>query len=264
MKTFLSGKVALVTGSTQGIGLEIASQLANAGCRLMLNGIDDPASVEMAKEKVRSAAGADEVEFSAADLSDPAQAIGLIADTTNSFGRVDILVNNAGVQHVAPLEAFSDEAWNRIIEINLSAPFRLIRQVLPIMRANAWGRIINIASVHGLVASKHKSAYVAAKHGLVGLTKTVALETAAEPITCNAVCPGYVRTALLEAQIAKYALTEGISPEEAAESILGEKQPSGNYITPTDIAAMVEFLCADSSAQITGSVFNIDGGWTAQ
>ena len=154
--------------------------------------------------------------------------------------------------------------WDRIVEINLSAPFRLIRQVLPVMRANAWGRIINIASVHGLVASPHKSAYVAAKHGLVGLTKTVALETAAEPITCNAVCPGYVRTALIEAQIAKHALIEDISSEDAAESILGEKQPSGNFITPTDIGAMVSFLCADSGAQITGSVFTIDGGWTAQ
>jgi len=263
MKMFLNGKIALVTGSTQGIGLEIACQLANAGCQLMLNGIDDPASIETAKEKLRTA-GADEMAFSAADLSDPAQAAVLITDTINRFGHIDILVNNAGIQHIAPVEAFTDEMWDRIVEINLSAPFRLTRQVLPAMRANAWGRIINIASVHGLVASPHKSAYVAAKHGLVGLTKTVALETAAEPITCNAVCPGYVRTALIEAQIAKHALTEDISPEDAAESILGEKQPSGNFVTPTDIGAMVSFLCTDTSAQITGSVFTIDGGWTAQ
>ncbi len=206
----------------------------------------------------------DEAAFSGADLSDPAQAAGLISDAMTHFGRVDILVNNAGIQQLAPVEAFTDEAWDRIVEINLSAPFRLIRQVLPSMRTNAWGRIINIASVHGLVASRHKAAYVTTKHGLIGLTKTVALETAAEPITCNAVCPGYVRTALIEAQIAKQALTEDISPEHAAESILGEKQPSGNFIAPTDIGAMVSFLCADTSAQITGSVFTIDGGWTAQ
>jgi len=263
MNISLNEKVALVTGSTQGIGLEIACQLAKAGCRLMLNGLDVPDLVETAKQKVRDA-GADEVTFSAADLSDPEQAAGLIAETANHFGRVDILVNNAGIQHVAPLEDFSDEAWDRVIEINLSAPFRLIRQVLPVMRANAWGRIINIASVHGLVASKNKSAYVSAKHGLVGLTKTVALETAAEAITCNAICPGYVRTALLEAQIDKRAMTEGISLEASAESILGEKQPSASFVTPTDIGAMVVFLCADSGAQITGSTFNIDGGWTAQ
>jgi len=263
MTTFLKGKTALVTGSTQGIGLEIACQMAQAGCQLMINGIDDLSSIETAKEKLRGA-GADEVAFSGADLSDPVQAIELITDAMNSFGHIDILVNNAGIQHLAPVEAFTDEMWDRIVEINLSAPFRLIRQVLPAMRANAWGRIINIASVHGLVASPYKAAYVAAKHGLVGLTKTVALETAAEPITCNAVCPGYVRTALIEAQIAKHALSEDISAEEAAESILGEKQPSGNFIAPTDIGAMVSFLCTDTSAQITGSVITIDGGWTAQ
>ncbi len=263
MKTFLNGKTALVTGSTRGIGLEIACQLANAGCRLMLNGIDDSSSIEAAKAKLR-AAGADEMAFSGADLSDPGQAAGLISDAMNSFGHIDILVNNAGIQNLAPIEDFTDDDWDRIIEINLSAPFRLIRQVLPTMRANAWGRIINIASVHGLVASSHKSAYVTSKHGLVGLTKSVALETAAEPITCNAVCPGYVRTALIEAQIAKHALSEEISPEDAAESILSEKQPSGNFVAPADIGAMVSFLCTDSSAQITGSVFTIDGGWTAQ
>ncbi len=263
MTEFLNGKTALVTGSTQGIGLEIALSLATAGCRLMLNGIDDPSSVEMATAKLRTA-GAVEVAFSGADLSDPRQTAGLISDVMDGFGCIDILVNNAGIQHVAGVESFADEDWDRIIEINLSAPFRLIRQALPTMRSNAWGRIINIASVHGLVASRHKSAYVAAKHGIVGLTKTVALETAAEPITCNAVCPGYARTALVEAQIAKYALDEGISHEDAAASILGEKQPSGNFIAPADIGAMVSFLCADSGSQITGSVFTIDGGWTAQ
>ncbi len=263
MTAFLNGKTALVTGSTQGIGLEIALSLATAGCRLMLNGIDDPRLIETATAKSR-AAGSEEVAFSDADLSNPEQAAGLISDVVDRFGRIDILVNNAGIQHVAPVESFTDEDWDRIVELNLSAPFRLIRQALPTMRANAWGRIINIASVHGLVASPYKSAYVAAKHGLIGLTKTVALETAAEPITCNAVCPGYARTALVEAQIEKHALDEKISAEAAAELILGEKQPSGEFIAPADIGAMVSFLCADSGAQITGSVFTIDGGWTAQ
>ena len=259
----LDGKIALVTGSTSGIGLEIARQLAKAGCRLMLNGIEAPSMVEDAITSLRTT-GADEVFFSDADLTDPMQAARLIADTLDNFGAIDILVNNAGIQHVAPIEAFTDENWDRIVEINLSAPFRLIRQALPAMRANSWGRVINIASVHGLVSSPHKSAYVAAKHGLVGLTKTVALETAAEPITCNALCPGYVRTALVESQIATKAEAENMSIEEAAESILREKQPSRNFIAASDIGAMVTFLCSDASSQITGSVFTIDGGWTAQ
>ena len=229
----------------------------------MLNGIDTPSMVEDAKNELRRA-GADELFFSDADLSEPLQAARLISDTLDSFGAIDILVNNAGVQHVTPIETFTDEHWDRIIEINLSAPFRLIRQALPAMRTNAWGRVINIASVHGLVASPHKSAYVAAKHGLVGLTKTVALETAADPITCNALCPGYVRTALMEAQITTKAETGNMSTEEAVESILREKQPSGSFVAASDIGAMVTFLCCEASAQITGSVFTIDGGWTAQ
>jgi 3-hydroxybutyrate dehydrogenase len=260
---FLDGRTALVTGSTGGIGLEIARQLAEAGCGLMVHGIDGPAAVEAAIADLRNS-GAGEVFFSDADLTEPLQAEGLITDTLARLGALDILVNNAGIQHVAPLEAFSDENWQRIIEINLSAPFRLIRRALPVMRANGWGRIINIASVHGLVASRHKSAYVAAKHGLVGLTKTVALETAAEPITCNALCPGYVRTALMEAQIASLAAAENISPEQAAESILHEKQPSNRFVAPADIGSMVAFLCSAASSQITGAALTIDGGWSAQ
>ena len=263
MTKLLNGKIAVITGSTSGIGLEITRHLAKAGCRLMIHGIDPPPVVENAMADLY-AAGAAEVVFHDADLTQPMQTAQLIPDALDNFGAIDILVNNAGVQHVAPVEAFTDEHWDRIVEINLSAPFRLIRQALPAMRDNAWGRIINIASVHGLVASRHKSAYVAAKHGLVGLTKTVALETAAEPITCNALCPGYVRTPLLESQITAKALAENMSPEDAAESILGEKQPSKTFIAPPDIAAMVTFLCSDASAQITGSVFTIDGGWTAQ
>jgi 3-hydroxybutyrate dehydrogenase len=261
--TLLNGKIVLVTGSTSGIGLEIARQFAKTGCRLMIHGIDPPSVVENAVADLY-ATGADEVVFNDADLTEPMQTARLIPDVLDNFGAIDILVNNAGVQHVAPVESFTDEYWDRIIEINLSAPFRLIRQALPAMRANAWGRIINIASVHGLVASRHKSAYVAAKHGLVGLTKTVALETAAEPITCNALCPGYVRTALVESQIAAKAKVESMSPEDAAESILSEKQPSQSFIAPSDIGAMATFLCSDASSQITGALFTIDGGWTAQ
>ncbi len=263
MTTFLNGKIALVTGSTSGIGLEIARQLGQAGCRVMLNGIDTPSMVEDVLADLRTTT-AQEVLFNNADLTDPIQAGRLIEGTLDSFGAIDILINNAGVQHVSPIEAFTDEHWDRILEINLSAPFRLIRQALPAMRANGWGRVINIASVHGLVASRHKSAYVAAKHGLVGLTKTVALETAAEPITCNALCPGYVRTELVESQIASKARAESISSEEAAESILREKQPSQHFIAPADIGSMVTFLCSEQSSQITGSMFTIDGGWTAQ
>ncbi len=259
----LDGKVALVTGSTRGIGLEIASQLAGSGCRLMLNGIDGPDEIEAAMD-VLGAAGAGEMAFDDTDLADSARAAGLIDATVDRFGAIDILVNNAGIQHVAPLAEFPDENWNRIIEINLSAPFRLIKRALPAMRAGGWGRIVNIASVHGLVASAYKSAYVAAKHGLVGLTKTVALETAAEPITCNAVCPGYVRTQLIETQIAARARTLGQSMADAVPAFLSEKQPSGAFVAPSDIGAIVAFLCSDAGAQITGSTFTIDGGWTAQ
>ncbi len=263
MTTFLEGKTALVTGSTSGIGFEIARQLAQAGCGLMLNGVEKPSVVENAIADLRNT-GVDEVSFSDADLTDPVQVERLVAETLDRFGTIDILVNNAGIQHVAPIETFADDNWDRIIEINLSAPFRLIRKILPVMRTNGWGRVINIASVHGLVASRHKSAYVAAKHGLVGLTKTVALETAVEPITCNALCPGYVRTALMESQITSKARAERISTEEAAESILLEKQPSLSFISPADIGSMVTFLCSEAGDQITGAALTIDGGWSAQ
>lgn len=263
MTVFLEGKTALVTGSTSGIGLEIARQLARAGCGLMLNGIEEPSVVEDLIIDLRNT-GACEVSFSDADLTAPIHVERLVADTLNCFDAIDVLVNNAGIQHVAPIETFSDDNWERIIEINLSAPFRLIRQILPLMRTNGWGRVINIASVHGLVASRHKSAYVSAKHGLVGLTKTVALETASEPITCNALCPGYVRTALMESQIASKAEIECISPEEAAELILLEKQPSLSFVSPADIGSLVTFLCSEAGTQITGAALTIDGGWSAQ
>lgn len=259
----LSEKTALVTGSTSGIGKQIAAALASAGCRIVLNGIDGPDLAAQAKEQML-AAGAPEVVMSDINLLEADAARCLVDFAYEQFGSLDILVNNAGIQHVAPVETFSDGDWNRVLELNLSAPFRLIRSALPRMRENDWGRIVNIASVHGLVASIHKSAYVAAKHGLVGLTKAVALETSLDSITCNAVCPGYVRTALIETQIQAHAQAQGVNADVAAQNFLGEKQPSRDFISPSDIGALVVFLCSPSSAQVTGATFPIDGGWTAQ
>ena len=259
----LNEKTAVVTGSTSGIGKQIALSLASAGCRIVLNGIDAQEIAQQAREDML-AAGAAAVVVSNDNLFEAGATATLVGFAREQFGSLDILVNNAGIQHVAPIEAFSDEHWNRIIELNLSVPFRLIRNVLPAMRENGWGRIVNIASVHGLVASAHKSAYVAAKHGLVGLTKTVALETGGQSITCNAICPGYVRTALTETQIEALAEARGTDTEVAAQAFLSQKQPSGDFVSPSDIGAMVVFLCSRSGAQITGSTFTIDGGWTAQ
>lgn len=259
----LSEKTALVTGSTSGIGKQIALSLASAGCRIVLNGIEGCDIAKQAREDML-AAGAPDVAVSNDNLLEASAARTLIDFACERFSSLDILVNNAGIQHVAPIEAFSDEDWNRVVELNLSAPFRLTRNVLPGMRENGWGRIVNIASVHGLVASVHKSAYVAAKHGLVGLTKAVALETSGQSITCNAICPGYVRTELVETQIEALAQARGLDTEIAVQTFLSEKQPSGNFVSPADIGAMVVFLCSHSGAQITGSTFTIDGGWTAQ
>ncbi|MEE4238918.1 MAG: 3-hydroxybutyrate dehydrogenase [Anderseniella sp.] len=258
----LTGRTALVTGSTSGIGKAIALSLAEQGCRIMINGIDGPQALEAAREEML-AAGAQKVALSDHNLLEPVTAGDLIAMTRSTLGGLHILVNNAGIQHVAPVDSFTDGHWDRIIGLNLSAPFRLIRHALPVMRDGGWGRIINIASVHGLVASVNKSAYIAAKHGLVGLTKTVALETAAEPVTCNAICPGYVRSALLESQILDYAAVHNLELDEAAKSFLREKQPSENFVSPSDIGALALFLCSDAAAQITGAAFPIDGGWTA-
>jgi len=259
----LAGKTALITGSTSGIGLEIAHSLSKAGCRLMLHGIATSELVEQVSNDMRSS-GAPDVFFNGADLSQSPQTISLINDAIEKLGTIDILVNNAGVQHVAPVDSFSDAHWDNIIEINLSAPFRLIRAALPIMRENEFGRIINIASVHGLVASEHKAAYIAAKHGLIGLTKTVALETATQTVTCNAISPGFVRTQLIESQIVSKAQKLDISINAAAAMILQDKQPSLEFVEPTDIASLAVFLCSDAAKQITGSTFTMDGGWTAQ
>ena len=261
--TSLAGKVAVVTGSTSGIGLGIARTLAGAGADLMLNGFGEPAAIEalrgaLAKEfKVRA-------NYDGADMSKPAEVRRLIERATSELGRVDIVVNNAGIQHVAPMEEFPDERWDAVLAINLSASFHAIKAVLPQMKQRGWGRIINIASAHGLVASADKVAYVAAKHGLVGMTKVAALETAATGITCNAICPGWVLTPLVQKQINELARREKIPETEAKRRLLAEKQPSGEFVTPEQIGALALYLCSEAAAQIRGAALSIDGGWTAQ
>ena len=259
----LQGKVAVVTGSTSGIGLGIARALGSAGAHLVLNGFGDAAAIaalreQLAREfKVR-------VRYDGADLAKPAEVRGLIERSAAEFGRVDILVNNAGIQHVAPIEEFPDDRWDAVIALNLSACFHAIKAALPFMRRRAWGRIINISSAHGLVASTQKVAYVAAKHGLLGMTKVVALETATTPITCNAICPGWVLTPLVQKQIDDLAAREKIAQAEAKRRLLAEKQPSGEFVTTEQIGALALYLCSDAAAQIRGAALAIDGGWTAQ
>jgi 3-hydroxybutyrate dehydrogenase len=253
----LDGKVALVTGSTSGIGLGIARALAAEGASIMLNGFGDAAEIERLRAELKA-------RYHAADMAKPAEVRRLVEEAVSQLGRVDILVNNAGIQHVAPVEQFPDERWDAVIAINLSASFHAIKAALPHMRRRGWGRIINIASAHGLVASAQKAAYVAAKHGVVGLTKVVALETAASGITCNAICPGWVLTPLVQKQIDDLAGREKLSGDEAKRRLLAEKQPSGEFATPAEIGALAAFLCSDAASQIRGASLSIDGGWTAQ
>ncbi|MFB9066839.1 3-hydroxybutyrate dehydrogenase [Pseudofulvimonas gallinarii] len=258
----LKEKVALVTGSTSGIGLAVAEGLARAGCQVMLNGLGSPEQITQAREQVAAHGG--EVDYSDADLSETAQVEAMVAATEQRFGRIDILVNNAGIQHVARVEAFPAAKWDAIIAINLSAAFHAMRVALPGMQARGHGRIINIASVHGLVASDSKSAYVAAKHGIIGLTKVVALENAEADITCNAVCPGWVLTPLVQKQIDDRAAREGIPVKEAERALLAEKQPSLRFTRPEDIADAVRFLCGPGAGNMTGTTITLDGGWTAR
>lgn len=259
----LKGKSAVVTGSTSGIGLGVARALAAQGANLMLNGFGDAGEIERlraglaAEFKVKAA-------FNGADMTRPEQIRELIAATARELGTVDILVNNAGIQHTAPLEAFPEERWDAIIAINLSSSFHTVKAALPRMLERNWGRIINIASVHGLVASVHKAAYIAAKHGLVGLTKVIALETAQTRITCNAICPGWVLTPLVQKQIDARAAKEGIAVERAKTDLLAEKQPSREFATPEQIGALAVFLCSEAAAQIRGAALPIDGAWSAQ
>jgi len=259
----LKGRVAVVTGSTSGIGLGIAQTLAGHGAAVMLNGFGSPSAIAgVVADMVREHHVP--VAHSAADMSTPAEIAEMLAQTERDLGPVDILVNNAGIQFTAPVEDFPVERWDAILAINLSAVFHGIRAALPGMRRRNWGRIVNIASTHGLVGSIHKAAYVAAKHGVLGLTKVVALETATTGVTCNAICPGWVLTPLVEKQVADLAAHERLSIDRARQALLAEKQPSGEFATPEQIGAAVVFLCSEAAAQIRGVALPVDGAWLAQ
>ena len=259
----LQGKTALVTGSTSGIGLSIAQALAAQGANLVLNGFGREDEITALREQLERSHGV-KVVYSAADMARPADIQSMVAQAIQTFGAVDILVNNAGIQHVAPIEEFPLDKWDAILAINLTSSFHTIRAALPRMKERGWGRIVNIASAHGLVASPFKSAYVAAKHGLVGLTKTVALEAAGKGITCNAICPGWVRTPLVEKQIDDQARINGLSREEVIPKIILERQPSKQFVKVEEIAATAVFLCSEGAASITGASVSVDGGWVAQ
>jgi 3-hydroxybutyrate dehydrogenase len=255
----LKGKTALVTGSTSGIGLGLAKALARQGANIVLNGFGD---VEGPKAEI-SALGV-RVDYHGADMSKPAEIEAMMGHAASQFGRVDILVNNAGIQHVARIEDFPVEKWDAVLAINLSSAFHATRLALPAMRAANWGRIINVASVHGLVASAEKSAYVAAKHGIVGLTKVTALENATSGVTCNAICPGWVLTPLVQKQVDAKAEALGLSNEEAKKLLLGEKEPSMQFTTPEELGELAVFLCSPAANNVRGVAWNMDGGWAAQ
>jgi 3-hydroxybutyrate dehydrogenase len=258
-KHMLKGKTALVTGSTSGIGLGIAKALARQGANIVLNGFGD---VDGPRAEV-AALGA-QVDYHGADMSKPSEIEAMMKFAAERFGRVDILVNNAGIQHVAPVHEFPPEKWDAVIAINLSSAFHASRLALPAMRTANWGRIINVASVHGLVASADKSAYVAAKHGLVGLTKVTALENATTGVTCNAICPGWVLTPLVQKQVDAKAAANGWSNEEATRQLLGEKEPSMQFTTPEELGELAVFFCSPAAGNVRGVAWNMDGGWAAQ
>ncbi len=260
---FLTGRVALVTGSTSGIGLGILEALAAAGADVVMNGFGDRAAIEAKLREIGDSHGVRAI-YSDADMRDPAAIREMVARTEESLGRLDILVNNAGIQHVAPVEAFPDDKWDAILAINLSSAFHAIKAALPGMRRREFGRIINIASAHGLVASPYKSAYVAAKHGVVGLTKVVALETAEENITCNAICPAYVRTPLVEGQIADQAKVHKMSEEQVIREVILAAQPTKRFVEIAEIAKLVLLLARADMRSITGAALPIDGAWTAR
>jgi 3-hydroxybutyrate dehydrogenase len=252
----LEGKTALVTGSTSGIGLVIARALAAEGARLMINGFGDPQEIARIGEELGAV-------HDGADLSDTAAIERMMRRCADELGPIDVLVNNAGIQHVAPVDSFPPEKWDAIIAINLTASFHTIRLAVPAMRDRGWGRIINTASAHSLVASPNKSAYVAAKHGIAGLTKTVALETARAGITVNCVSPGYVWTPLVEAQIPDTMKARGLTREQVIDDVLLAAQPTKRFVTPEEVAALILFLCREEARSITGANLGMDGGWTA-
>ena len=259
----LKGKTALVTGSTSGIGLGIAKSLARQGANILLNGFGD---VDGPRAEVLEAGKASgiQVDFHGADMSRAAEIEDLFKHANDKLGGIDIVVNNAGIQHVANIEDFPTDRWDAILAINLTSAFHTTRLALPGMKQKGWGRIINVASVHGLVASAQKSAYVAAKHGLVGLTKVTALETATTGITCNAICPGWVLTPLVQKQVNAKAVLLGISNDAAIKVILGEKEPSMQFTTPEELGALAVFFCSPAGNNVRGVAWNMDGGWVAQ
>jgi 3-hydroxybutyrate dehydrogenase len=258
-----SRRTALVTGSTSGIGLGIAEALARDGCNVVLNGFGAPDAIGALRARLAAAYGV-EVRHEPADMARPQEIAALFERTLAAFGTIDILVNNAGIQHVAAVDEFPPERWDAIIAINLSSAFHTTRLALPGMKNSGWGRIVNIASIHALIASPFKSAYTAAKHGLAGFTKSVALEVAAQGITVNAICPAYVKTPLVEAQIPDQARTRGISEAEVVQKILLANQPTGRFVEIGEVAAMAAYLVSDAARSVTGALLTIDGGWTAQ
>jgi 3-hydroxybutyrate dehydrogenase len=258
-----TGKTALVTGATSGIGLTIARTLAAQGANLIINGLGDAAALQRLRQEIAATHGV-RVMVDASDLSRPKAIETMVEMAIEQFDRVDLLVNNAGIQHVAPIDEFPVERWDAILALNLSASFHTTRLLLPGMRSRGFGRIVNVASAHALVASPYKSAYVAAKHGVAGLTKTVALEAAASGVTVNAVCPGYVLTPLVQQQIPQTAAARGISEEAVVRDVLLAAQPTRRFVTVEQVASLVAYLCSDDAASITGAVLPMDGGWTAQ
>ncbi len=259
----LAGKSAIVTGSTSGIGLGIARALAESGANVVLNGFGQSDEIDRTRDELARSYEVD-IRFNGADISRAEQVVDLVRSTESALGAVDILVNNAGIQHVAPIDEFPPEKWDAVLAINLSGAFHAIRAAVPGMKKRGFGRIINVASAHGLVASPFKAAYVAAKHGIVGLTKVVALELAEQGITCNAVCPGYVWTPLVEKQIDDQAKAHRISREQVVRDVLLSRQPNKRFATVEELGAITTFLSSDAAMSITGTTISVDGGWTAQ
>jgi len=258
----LQGKTAIVTGSTSGIGLGIANAFARAGANVVLNGFGDTMEIERVRTEMAARTGV-KVLYSPADMSKSKAIENMMRQTAETFGAVDVLVNNAGIQHVAPIEEFPEEKWDAIVAINLSSAFHATRLALPNMKKKGWGRIINVASAHALVGSPYKAAYVAAKHGILGLTKVTALETAEDGITCNAICPGYVKTPLVEKQIDDQARAHGIAHDKVISDVLLKNQPNKRFVEVAELAALAVFLCSNAGASLTGAALPMDGGWTA-
>ena len=259
----LKGRVAVITGSTSGIGQAIAEVFAREGASILLNGFGDPAAIESQRARLEKLAGA-KVVYDAADMTKPREIEAMIKRAASELGGIDILVNNAGIQHVAPVDEFPDEKWDAIIAVNLSSAFHATKHALPIMKRKRWGRVVNIASAHGLVASPNKVAYVSAKHGIVGFTKAVAVEYAEQGIRCNSICPGFVHTPLVEKQIVDRAAENNVSRDQAIRDIILAPQPTREFVTVEQIAGTALFLCSPAADQITGAQFSVDGGWTAR